>query len=455
MTDQPPAKGAPREGSLDAPFRHPIAWRDEAYYDLAAIEHEMERVFDICHGCRRCFNLCDSFPKLFDMIDESPTSELDGVPKSDYKQVVDACTLCDMCFLTKCPYVPPHEFDLDFPHLMLRHRAAERKAHGGEFVREQLGETDRNGKLAKPVAGLANWATDLKNKPVRALMETVTGVDRDALLPTWNSKTAEDRLKKPTPANPEGPAFGKRKAVIYATCFVDYNTPSTATAAMAVLAKQGVEIVADYPVCCGMPQLEAGDIAEVAKRAEKVAAEMAPWIDKGYDIIALTASCGLMMKFEWPLILPESEVVKRLAAATRDISQYVVEIAKAEGLAPGLSAIEGGVTIHHACHARAQNMGAKSAELLRMIPDTKIDLIERCSGHGGTFGVMKETRPMAVKVGKPAVRQVAQKANETLCSDCPLACKHLGQLLVAETGADKPQPVQSHPIEVFARAYGL
>jgi len=223
---------------------------------------------------------------------------------------------------------------------------------------------------------------------------------------------------------------------------------------MAVLAKQGVELKACYPVCCGMPQLEAGDIAEVAKRAEKVAAEMAPFIDQGYDVIALTASCGLMMKFEWPLILPESEAVKRLAAATRDISQYVVEIAKAEGLAEGLSPIPGGVTVHHACHARAQNMGAKSAELLRMIPDTKIDLIERCSGHGGTFGVMKETRPMAVKVGKPAARQVAQKANETLCSDCPLACKHLGQLLVAET-ADKPQPVQAHPIEVFARAYGL
>jgi glycerol-3-phosphate dehydrogenase subunit C len=287
-------------------------------------------------------------------------------------------------------------------------------------------------------------------------MESVAGIDRDAVLPKYYGRTADDILRKPTPANPEGPSFGKRKAVIYATCFVDYNAPSTATAAMAVLARQGVEVVADYPVCCGMPQLEAGDIAEVAKRAEKVAAEMAPWIDQGYDVIALTASCGLMMKFEWPLILPENEAVGRLAAATRDISQYVVEIAKADGLAPGLSAIPGGVTVHHACHARAQNMGAKSAELLRLIPDTKIDLIERCSGHGGTFGVMKETRPMAVKIGKPAARQVAQKANETLCSDCPLACKHLGQLLVAETAAaDKPQPVQAHPIEVFARAFGL
>jgi glycerol-3-phosphate dehydrogenase subunit C len=455
MTDKPTPDAGAREGSLQAPFRHPINWRDEAFYDLAQIETEMERVFDICHGCRRCFNLCESFPRLFDLVDESPTGELDGVNKADFASVVEACTLCDMCFMTKCPYVPPHAFDVDFPHLMLRKRAAERRAHGGEFMREQLGHTDRNGNLAKPVAGLANWATDTGNKPVRTLMEHVTGVDRDAVLPTWHSRTAEDILKRPTPPDPQGPAFGKRKAVIYATCFVDYNTPSTATAAMAVLAKQGVEVAAEYPVCCGMPQLEAGDITEVAHRAERVAAAMGPWIERGYDVITLTASCGLMMKFEWPLILPESAAVKALAAATRDISQYVVDIAKTEGLAAGLSPIEGGVAIHHACHARAQNMGAKSAELLRMIPGAKVDLIERCSGHGGTFGVMKATRPSAIKVGKPAARQVAQKSDATLCSDCPLACKHLGQLLVAETGADKSQPVQAHPIEVFARAYGL
>ena len=225
----------------------------------------MERVFDICHGCRRCFNLCDSFPRLFDLIDEGPTGELDGVAKADYGKVVEACTLCDMCFMTKCPYVPPHEWDVDFPHLMLRHRAATRKQDGGEFVREQLGETDRNGKLAKPVAGLANWATDLKNKPVRGLMESVAGIDRDAALPLYHSKTAIGRLKTPPSPDPEGPAFGARKAAIYATCFADYNTPETAVAAVSVLAKQGVETRFAYPVCCGMPQLEAGDIAAVAE----------------------------------------------------------------------------------------------------------------------------------------------------------------------------------------------
>jgi len=438
MSQSPPE--TPREGGLHAPLRHPIAWRDADFYDLEKVEAEMERVFDICHGCRRCFNLCDSFPRLFDLVDNGPTGEIDGVARADYGQVTEACTLCDMCFMTKCPYVPPHEWDVDFPHLMLRHRAATRKAKGGPFVAEQLGQTDRNGKLMKPVAGLANWATDIENKPVRAALDAV-------------ARTAADRLARGAVAPyPDGPAFGQRKAALFATCFVDYNTPETAVAAQAVLARQGVETRLAYPECCGMPQLEAGDIAAVAASAGRVAAELAPLIDAGWDIVTLTASCGLMLKFEWPLILPENQAVKRLAAATRDISQYVVELSKAHGLAPGLTAPPGGITLHHACHARAQNMGAVSAQMLRLIPGAKVDVVERCSGHGGTFGVLKPTHAVAVKVGRPAARQAAQKGNDTLCSDCPLACKHLGQLVSAEAKGLAPR--QAHPIEIFAQAYG-
>jgi len=454
--DTPAPAAAAREGSLDAPFRHPIAWQDEAYYDLAAVEKEMERVFDICHGCRRCFNLCDSFPRLFDMIDDGPTGELDAVPKAEYAKVADACTLCDMCFLTKCPYVPPHPFDLDFPHLILRYRAAKRRAGEREFVRDQLGQTDRNGKLAGPVAPIANWATARKNTPLRKLLEAVAGIDADVELPQYHVVTASGRVKKAgLAADPAGPAYGQRKVALYATCFVDYNKPDTAVAAAKVLAKQGVETRLVYPECCGMPQLEAGDLADVAGRAERIANHFAPLIDDGYEVVALTASCGLMMKFEWPLLLPDNAAVKRLAAATRDISEYVVGLSRTFGLAPGLSPVEGGVTVHHACHARAQNMGAKSAEMLRLIPDTKVELVERCSGHGGTFGVMKETAPLARKVGKPAARQVAQKGSETLCSDCPLACKHIGQLLTVELPAGSAQPAQAHPIEIMARAYAL
>ena len=455
MAEPPSGKAEGREGSLDAPFRHPIAWTEPEFYDLASVETELERVFDICHGCRRCFNLCDSFPRLFDMVDEGPTGEVDGVPKGDYAKVTEACTLCDMCFMTKCPYVPPHPWNVDFPHLMLRHRAAMREADGGTFVREQLGETDRNGKLARPVAGVANWATDVANKPVRAVLEKIARIDRDAILPRFHGKTAEARLRQHVAPDPAGPAYGKRKVALYATCFVDYNAPDTAVAAAGVLARQGIETRFAYPACCGMPQLEAGDIAEVAARAEQVTAALLPLVDEGYDIVALTASCGLMLKFEWPLILPGNEAVRRLAAATRDISEYVVEISREFGLAPGLSAPASSVTLHHACHARAQNMGAKSAQMLRLIPGAKVDLIERCSGHGGTFGVMKETRPVAVKVGKPAARQVAKAGNDVLCSDCPLACKHLGQLVSAELSDAAAAPRQSSPIELFALAYGI
>ena len=378
------------------------------------------------------------------------------MPKSDYAKVDEACTLCDMCFLTKCHYVPPHPFDVDIPHLILRYRAARRRAGEKQWVREQLGETDRNGKLAKPIAGLANWATARKNTPLRKLLEAIAQIDAEAELPKYHSKTATDRLKGPLAPNPDGPAFGRRKVALYATCFVDYNEPDTAVAAAKVLALQGCEVKLVCPECCGMPQLEAGDLKDVAARADRVAKVFAPLIAEGYDVVALTASCGLMMKFEWPLMEPENRAVVALSAAAKDICEYVVDLQKRFGLAEGLKAVEGGVTLHHACHARAQNMGAKSAEMLRLIPDTRVELVERCSGHGGTFGVMKETRPMAVKVGKPTTRQIAQKGSETLCSDCPLACKHLGQLLSAETRGDAhAAPRQAHPIEIFASAYAL
>jgi glycerol-3-phosphate dehydrogenase subunit C len=450
-------KAPPREGSLEAPFRHAIAWRDDDYYDLEKVYAELQRQFDVCHTCRRCFNLCDSFPRLFDAIDESATGEIDGIGAKEHDHVDQACTLCDMCFLTKCPYVPPHPFDIDIPHLILRYRAAKARAGERDVVREQLGKTDRNGKLAKPVAPIANWATARKNTPLRKLLEAIAQIDAEAELPRYHSTTAEDRLKRdPMRPNPAGPAFGKKKVALYATCYVDYNAPDTAVAAAKVLAHQGCEVELVYPECCGMPQMEAGDVAGVAGRAERVAKVFAPYIERGYDVVALTASCGLMMKFEWPLMLPENAEVQALSRATRDVSQYVVELNRELGLLPGLQPVAGGVALHHACHARAQNMGQKSAEMLRLIPDTAVEVIERCSGHGGTFGVMKGTHHVANKVGRPAARQIAAKPAETLCSDCPLACKHLGQLLADDTSSDVAGPRrEAHPIEIFAQAYGL
>ena len=447
-----------REGSLEAPTRHTLDWRDPDFTDAGKLDAEMRRVFDICHGCRRCFNLCDSFPRLFDLIDSSPSEDVDGVKSEDFPSVVEACTLCDMCFMTKCPYVPPHAFNLDFPHLMLRYRAAEAKADKTNFVARQLAEMDRNGHLAQPFAGLANFATG--NGVARGVMAATLGIDAHVDLPKFHTRTftLADR-GDPIRVNEQAPAYAARlKAALFATCFVNYNKPETGMAARAVLSHIGVETKVAYPGCCGMPFLEQAELDRVAENAAKVSKELVKLIDEGYDIVTLTASCGLMFKFEWPLIVSENEDVKRLAASTYDIDEYVVMIAKKHGLPVGLQALPEGVTVHLACHARAQNMGPKAAEMLRLLPETPVDVIERCAGHGGTFGVLKETYKAAMKVGKPAMRLAVNQGRGHIASDCPLAAKHIVQgasELAEQNGAELPARKPEHPIEIFARAYGL
>ena len=446
-----------REGSLEAPVRHPLEWQTPWFWDEQALEKEMERIFDICHGCRRCFNLCDSFPRLFDLIDNGPTGELDGVDKADYAKVEEACTLCDMCFMTKCPYVPPHAWAVDFPHLMLRHRAVQARKKGIDFVESQLADTDRMGRLGTFVAPLMNWATDERNKPVRRSMERFGGIHHGARLPKQASETFERRAhREGATVNEAAPAFGQRKAVLYATCFVNFHSTEIGAAARAVLAKNGVETEVLHPACCGMPKLELGDLESVADAAKKVSAELLPWVDKGYDIVALTPSCALMLKFEWPLICPRDPAIERLAQATFDLSEYVVDIAKKHGLADGLEPVEGGISMHLACHARAQNMGPKAAEMLRLIPKTRVAVIERCSGHGGIWGARTENFEVAVKVGKPAAQAALKNNTSHVASECPLAAEHLMQVMEMTAGEEKPKPYRAeHPIEILARAYGL
>lgn len=443
-----------REGSLEAPTRYPIAWEDPDFSDRAQTEAEMRRIFDICHTCRRCFNLCDAFPRLFDLIDTSESGELDTVAPADYQKVADACTLCDMCFMTKCPYVPPHEFNVDFPHTMLRYRAVERREGCIPLAQRELVNTDRNGRLGAAVAPLANWASRRGNTLTRPLLERVTGIDREAALPKYHGRTFTMRAKKSVPVDITAPAHG-RKAVLYATCFVNYNNPSIGEATRAVLARNGVDTEVLYPQCCGMPQLEQGNLAAVARSASRVAGLLGPWIDKGYDVIALVPSCALMLKFEWPLIVPEDAAVAKLAKATFDVSEYIVDIARKEGLAPGLSPLDGGVTVQIACHARAQNMGQKAAEMLRLLPEADIAVIERCSGHGGSWGILKGNFETAVKVGKPVGRQALRNAKPFLASECPLAGMHIVQEMELMADGQSPPARSLHPIELMARAYGL
>ena len=445
-----------REGSLEAPTRHPIPWREEEFYDAEKLDAELRRVFDICHGCRRCFNLCDSFPRLFDLVDESETGELESVASADFKPVIDACTLCDMCYMTKCPYVPPHEFDLDFPHLMVRCRAQELKQGKIGFAEKQLTETDRNGRLGCSMHGLANWASKQGNTLTRPLMQQILDVHEQAALPPFTDKKLTAHSKPEV--NTQAPAHG-RKAVLYATCTAEYNNPDIGLAALQVLARNGVEAEVVYAGCCGMPQLEHGDLARVADSAATVSAALKPWIDKGYDVITPVASCGLMLKFEWPLIVPENKDVKLLSDCVFDISEYIIDIAKKEGLADGLTALAGDVVVHIACHARAQNMGQKAAELLKHLPNTTVTVIERCSGHGGAWGVMQDNFEVGLKVGKPVVRQAAKVEPAHVVSECPLARDHIlqgmEQLDEAAEAIAATVSQDRHPVQLLARAYGF
>jgi glycerol-3-phosphate dehydrogenase subunit C len=441
-----------KEGGTQAPTRHPVDFNNPDFLDPKKLDDEMRRAFDICHGCRRCFNLCDSFPKLFDMIDESKEEDVNSIKSENFGEVVDACTLCDMCFMTKCPYVPPHEFNLDFPHLMFRYRMYQKKIGQLAKIPLQLAKIDRNAKLGIMFSRIINWFSNIKNIFFRKLLEIITGIDKRAILPKYNDETFSNYVKNNNEEEDKSaPAFG-RKVVIYSTCFVNFNKKSTGIAAMKVLKKNGVKVEHAYPGCCGMPYLEQADPKKVCEQAIKVSTELLQWVDKGYEIITLTASCGLMLKFEWPLLLPDNDNIKKLATNTKDIDEYIVNISQKEGLAKGINEIDGGVTVHHACHARAQNMGNKARDMLKLIPNIKIDVVEKCAGHGGTFGIMKASHDVANKVGKTASKLSMKKNNKYMASDCPLAGKHLKQL-EQDTSISNDEAL--HPIELIAKAYKI
>ena len=438
-----------KEGSLGAPIRHPVDWENPNFTDEKLLDDELRRVFDICHGCRRCFNLCESFPKLFDLIDESKSGELDTVKSKDFKPVVDACTLCDMCFLTKCPYVPPHEFNLDFPHLMLRYRVLERTKKENSIVDDQLTKTDRNGKFFSKFSNLANWSTKTSNKITRPMMEMLLRIDKEAELPKFYKNTLMEIIQKDKNSFT---VSNKEKVIIFPTCFVNYNNPNLGVIASKLFQKLGIDHEFFYEVCCGMPQLEGGDIKSVSEKAKKTSSKLKKYIDDGYKVISIVPSCSLMIKYEWPLLVPDSEDIKYLSQNTYDICEYLVKFIQENSLSELIKPIDNheSITLHISCHSRAQNIGQKASELLRMIPNLKIDVIERCSGHGGSWGVKKNNFQMALKVGKPVSRKAIQNKSKYIVSECPLAGTHIKQ------GMDKIEKndteALSHPLEIFIKS---
>jgi glycerol-3-phosphate dehydrogenase subunit C len=333
---------------------------------------------------------------------------------------------------------------------MLRYRMLQKKNGEISNTTKQLAKIDRNAKIGVFFSGIVNWVSNVKNTLFRKILELFTGIDRRVVLPKYNSETFSNYFKK-FKKNIVGKDTN-RKVVIYSTCFVNFNKKNTGEAALKVLHHNNVDVEHSYAGCCGMPYLEQADPEQVVKQANLVSKELLKYVDQGYKVITLTASCGLMLKFEWPLLLPDDEGIKKLSKNTFDIDEYIVDIANNEGLVEGLQEIDGGVTVHHACHARAQNMGNKARDMLKLIPNVKIDVVERCAGHGGTFGVMKETHDMAIKVGKTTASTVKRKNNKYMASDCPLAGKHIKQL-AEDTNIVSDEAL--HPIELLAKSYRL
>ncbi len=441
-----------REGSLEAPTRHAIDWKSKDFYDEAKLFDELERVYDICHGCRRCVSLCTAFPTLFDLVDESKTMEVDGVDKQDYWKVVDKCYLCDMCYMSKCPYVPPHEWNVDFPHLMLRAKALKFRKNGARFRDKLLSSTDALGKLASiPVVVQMVNAVN-KNGATRKLMETTLGIDAKRELPEYSSKVFR---RKARPQDGFAIKDGNNtpgKVVIFSTCYMNYNEPGIGQDLLRILEHNEIPAtIVEKEACCGMPKLELGDLESVARLKEKNIPVLARLARDGYAIVTPVPSCTLMFKQELPLMFPDEADVKLVADAMFDPFEYFVLRNRDGLLKTDFKKPLGKVSYHIPCHLRVQNIGQKTRELLEKVPDTTVTSVERCSGHDGTWGVKKEYFAESMKIGRPVFRQMAEPQPDYISSDCAIAGRHIAQG-IRESGASAGE--KQHPLTLIRIAYG-
>jgi glycerol-3-phosphate dehydrogenase subunit C len=445
------------EGNLTAPTRHAIDWQNPDYYNEEATFHEMERIFDICHGCRRCVSLCGSFPTLFDLVDESKTMEVDGVDKKDYWKVVDQCYMCDLCYLTKCPYVPPHAFNLDFPHTMLRAKAIKFKKGEVGIGERFLSSTDMTGSFAGiPIVSQVVNAVN-HTKPARAVMEKVLNVDKDAWLPDFASKKfrsgAASSADFPIKDGDKTPG----KVAIYATCYINYNEPGIGHDLLKILDHNEVPyVIVEKESCCGMPKLELGDLDSVKHSKDTNIPVLAKYAKDGFAILSAVPSCTLMFKQEIPLMFPGDADVALIKESMWDPFEYLMA-RKRDGLLKVDFPVElGKISYQIPCHGRVQQIGKKTEEMLKMVPGTSVHTHERCSGHAGTFGVKKATHQQAMKIGKPLFKAMANHKDgglpDVISSDCPLGGHHIAQGFEVNNLGAVPQ---KHPLTLIREAYGL
>jgi glycerol-3-phosphate dehydrogenase subunit C len=446
-----------REGNLEAPTRHPVDWKNPQFFDEADAFKEMERVFDICHGCRRCVGLCQAFPNLFDLVDATADGEVHGVNKQAYWSVVDQCYLCDLCYMTKCPYVPPHQWNLDFPHLMLRAKAIKFRKGEVKAGEKFLASTDVHGSFAGiPIVVQAVNAVN-RTKLARRLMDSQLGVHPRAWMPELASRrfrwSADKRGQASVVTN------GQRtpgQVAIYATCYVNYNEPGIGHDLVKLLEHNEIPyVIVDKESCCGMPKFELGDLDAVERHKNINIPVLARYARQGYAIVTPVPSCTLMFKQELPLLFPADADVKRVQEAMFDPFEYFIARHKDGLLKTDFKTALGRVSYHIPCHGRVQNIGRKTEEMFKLIGskvEVRLNTVERCSGHAGTYGVKTAFHPVAMKIGKPVFKAMGRDEPDFISSDCALAGHHIAQGM-QEAGT--PAKALQHPLSLMRRAYGL
>ena len=422
---------------------------DPIYWDENALQDEIDRTFEICHGCRMCFKYCDSFPSLFSFLDDRHDGDVRSITEAETAQVMDECFQCKLCEV-QCPYTvrDEHEFQLDFPKLVHRYKAQRARA-GGLGRRERiLGAPDRTAALARASGGLANVANS-RSRIHRIFLEKVLGVHRDKDLPKF-SRTTFTSWARRRGLVPDDPATGE--AVLFPTCYVEHNEPEVGRDTVAVLERNGVDITCETDLaCCGMPAWESGDLDTLRERASTNLDRLEPHVTAGKKVLAINPTCSMMLRREYPeLVAPEDRKrAERLAEAVCDPSEYLWSIRDEERFDDNFASTPGTVAYHAPCHLRTQAVGFKGRDLLRKIPGVRPSTTMECCGHDGTHAMKVEGFEASVRIGRKAFVEMASPTAggdpaEVWATDCPLAALQFGQ-----HAARRPM----HPMTILARAY--
>ncbi len=417
------------------------------YWEPEALQKEVTRAFEICHGCRMCFKYCDSFPTLFRLLDERHDGDVHGIDSGETKSIMDQCFQCKLCEV-QCPYTPRdgHEFQLDFPRLVHRYQAVKAKKDGIRPRDKLLARADQTGKAARASLGLANRLN--RNRLHRWFMEKLLGVHREKLLPDFAGTTFERWAESEGRIQQKPLEQGEPETVLFQTCYVQNNEPQLGRDTLAVMDRNQVSTACVKGLkCCGMPVWERGDLETARAWALHNMDILMPFVEKGAKVLAINPTCAMMMRREYPELLPREhrEQAKKLADAVRDPSEHLWSIREQERFNTEFKSTPGEAVAYHApCHLRAQAVGFKGRDLMRKIPGVKPKITLECCGHDGTYAMKVESFESSRKAGKNAFEGMKQHEAEVWVTDCPLAAiqfqQHAGKKAL-------------HPMSVLAKAY--